>query len=112
MGVKVERTHNIDNLSEAIKKAVQQGIKKGALLVERDAKIACPVDTGNLRASITTTQGDMEAEVGTNVEYAEYVEMGTSKKAARPYLYPALVNNRANIEKLIQNEIKNAAGGK
>jgi phage gpG-like protein len=43
--------------------------------VEKYAKEDCPVDTGNLRNSITHTEGDKATEyVGTNVSYAKYVE--------------------------------------
>lgn len=73
------------------------------------------VRTGRLRASITwrfagAGQGGLLAgalagaaegesssfevglavEIGSNVEYARYVELGTSRMAARPYLVPAL----------------------
>ena len=34
--------------------------------------------------------GNLEAEVGTNVEYALYVEFGTSKQSAQPFMRPAL----------------------
>lgn len=61
---------------------------------EAVAKRLCPVDTGRLRASITHRLGrDSEGlfvDVGTDVEYAPYVELGTSRMAARPYLRPAL----------------------
>lgn len=52
------------------------------------------VDTGRLRSSIThdlsvDAQG-IVARVGTDVEYGLYLEVGTSKMEARPYLRPAL----------------------
>jgi len=55
---------------------------------EKEVKIRTPVDTGRLRNSIhiesIKTEGDMwEGEVGTDVEYASFVEYGTSKMAAR-----------------------------
>lgn len=52
-------------------------LRKAGAMVERDAKRNCPVDTGQLRSSIThEVKGDVCA-VGTNVEYAPYVHQGT-----------------------------------
>lgn len=52
------------------------------------------VRTGRLRSSISTTIGvddlGLYCDVGSNVEYAGYVELGTRYMAARPYLRPAL----------------------
>lgn len=52
------------------------------------------VRTGRLRASITHRLGaDAQgpyADVGSNVHYAPFLELGTRKMAARPYLRPAL----------------------
>ena len=81
---------SLDNYQEDVLKGLQQNIEKAALTVERKAKQNCPVDTGKLRASITTEVGKLEAEVGTNVEYAPYVEFGTSKQSAQPFMRPAL----------------------
>jgi HK97 gp10 family phage protein len=50
------------------------------MVVERDAKINAPVDTGRLRASITpeVRRGNpIEGIVGSNVDYAPYMELGT-----------------------------------
>lgn len=62
--------------------------------VEGGAKRRCPVDTGRLRASITHAlerdAGGLVGTVGTDVEYAPFVELGTSRAQAQPYLRPAL----------------------
>ena len=43
--------------------------------------------------------GTRTVYVGTNVEYAPYIELGTSKMSARPYLRPAFENNRDKIQR-------------
>lgn len=52
-----------------------------ALMVERDAKILAPVDTGRLRASITPqvrrNGNTVMGVVGSNVKYAAAVETGS-----------------------------------
>lgn len=62
--------------------------------VERGAKRICPVDTGRLRSSITHSleqdSAGLVGVVGTDVEYAPYVELGTSRAGAQPFLRPAL----------------------
>ena len=81
---------------------------------ESYAKKLCPVDTGNLRNSITHQQYDENTEViGTNVEYAPYVELGHhtasgSFVAGRPYLRPAAEGHVAEYRAVIQNVMKNA----
>ena len=59
--------------------ACQQALEKCGLVGEGYAKKLCPVDTGNLRNSITHMVNDSEkaAYVGTNSEYGVYVECGT-----------------------------------
>lgn len=70
---------------------------------ESYAKKLCPVDTGRLRNSITHQQYDEHTEVvGTNVEYAPYVELGTHRQAAKPYLRPAAENHTAEYKRIIE----------
>lgn len=70
-------------------------IRKTARDIERDAKIMAPVDTGNLRNSISTEitgdgrSGSMTAIIGPTAHYGIYQELGTSRMAAQPYLFPA-----------------------
>ena len=73
---------------------VARDLQRRALQVDRAAKQLCPVDTGRLRSSITNELGPdgdgLVATIGTNVEDAPHVELGTSKMAAQPFLLPAL----------------------
>jgi HK97 gp10 family phage protein len=65
-----------------------------AIQVETAAKRRCPVDTGRLRSSIShelrVDSTGLHAVIGTNVIYAPYVEYGTWRSPAQPYLRPAL----------------------
>ena len=65
------------------------------LACEGFAKLACPVDTGRLRSSIThmTKPSDNAVYVGTNVEYGPDVELGTVHMDARPFLKPAAADH-------------------
>jgi HK97 gp10 family phage protein len=65
-------------------------IERSAINIEREAKNLCPVDDQILRPSIakTVTATDsgrvLEAEVGTSVEYAPFVEFGTGSGVSVP----------------------------
>jgi len=90
---------------DKINKANKQIMSKACLMVERDAKKLCPVDTGRLRSSITHEIEGLTGRVGTNVEYARHVELGTHKMAAQPYLRPALHQNEKAILALFKKII-------
>lgn len=64
------------------------------------------VDTGRLRGSISHAHDDTSAYIGTNVEYAPYVELGTHKMAARPFLRNAITNYTDDYKKIIEDELK------
>ena len=68
-------------------------LAKGADTVAEAARASCPVDTGALRASISASADGNSASVTAGAPYAAYVEFGTCKMAAQPFLVPALLNN-------------------
>lgn len=100
-----------DKTEEAIslmKEAVARGLEAVGLQAEMYAKMLCPVDTGRLRGSITHTTDGECAYIGTNVEYAAYVEYGTSKTQAQPYLQPAAENHADEYKAIFEQFMRNA----
>jgi len=95
---------------------LEQAMQESVLWVERDAKRFAPVDTGTLRASIASmVEGAVKDEirgiVGSNVEYAPFQEMGTSKMDANPFLMPAVEKNRDRILKRFRKAVQDAGDG-
>lgn len=68
-------------------------LAKTAADIARDAKIFAPVDTGNLRNSISASVSEFSAEIGPTANYGAYVEFGTSRQAPAAYLGPAFDRN-------------------
>lgn len=60
------------------------------------------VDTGRLRGSISHAHDDEAAYIGTNVEYAPYVELGTYKMPGRPFLRNAAANYSDDYKEIIK----------
>ena len=60
---------------------VINAFRDATLIIQRDAKINAPVDTGRLRASITPEVkafgNEIQGIVGSNVVYAPFMELGT-----------------------------------
>ncbi|KGE20626.1 hypothetical protein PWYN_03010 [Paenibacillus wynnii] len=114
-----------------------KAMDKGGLIVERDAKRLAPVgDTGHLRARIgrkvIDRGNEIVCEVGTNVHYAPYVELGTGIHASngqgrqtpwrfklpngkwvttqgmkpQPFLLPALRRNEYNVKYAVAAELR------
>ncbi len=120
---------------DAMLVAAQRGLIKAGILVEGQAVRLCPVGQypegtgrvgGRLKGSITyatktmrshasgvaggddavsTPADEYTVHVGTNVEYAPYVEYGTRRMRAQPYLRPALDTQKTNVELAYAEEI-------
>jgi HK97 gp10 family phage protein len=74
-----------------------QVVRGAAFLCQRAAIQRAPVDTGFLRSSITVSAADggqlapgaLTAQVGPEAAYGAFVEFGTSRSGAQPYMTPA-----------------------
>lgn len=81
----------------------------------KNAKSLAPVDTGTLRNSIDhQMDGDDTVVVGTNVEYAVYQEMGTSRISAanggKGYMRPAANDYKSQYVGIVERALKNRLG--
>ena len=99
---------NADNTNEivnAISGATQRALTKIGMAAEGYAKLECPVDTGRLRNSITheVVPSEKSVYIGTNVEYAPFVELGTSHQKAHPYLRPAAHNHGEEYRAILRS---------
>lgn len=95
---------NAGNIAEDI-------VKELGTIAFKSARQIVPVDTGRLKISIEQKfeRRDLisEAEVGTDVPYAGYVEYGTSRQRAQPYMRPSLTQARRQagpVVKAVINE--------
>lgn len=124
---------NLNNvIANTLPETIEQGLETACFIVEADAKTNCPVRDGQLIGSIKHTVDGNRGEIGSEVEYAPYVEVGTGiystegtgrqtpwkyKDAkgnwhttrgmkAQPYLKPALERNRQRIIKCFEGLLK------
>ena len=81
------------------------------------AQNLAPVDTGNLKSSLDHQAESNNTEiVGTSngkapykdVEYAKYVELGTPRMHAQPFIRPAIERNLSTIRKIIEDTFADA----
>ena len=95
-----------DGLSKGMKKrlnmdAVKRVVKMNTAYLQCTAQDNVPVDTGHLRDSIEIELKDngMTGIVEPTAEYAAYVEFGTRKMTANPYLKPAWEAEKKQFKK-------------
>lgn len=96
-----------------IKRNVDQKIETALEIIggmaEGYAKGYAPVDTGNLRNSITheTTDNGHAVVIGSNVQYAPYQELGAPNAhvPAHPYLRPAIENHLSEYQEVMKREL-------
>lgn len=125
---------HVAELEMLLASAARDALEEVGEQAEKFAKEKCPVDTGNLRNSITHVLDGDDMLIGTNCEYAVYVELGTgaanvpggTTKASwfyedatgvghvahpmkpRPYLKPAATDHVRTYQNILKNALKNA----
>lgn len=132
LGGVVFNDYSADVLNE-FHDAVLRALERCGEQAEGYAKDLAPVDTGNLRNSISHTVDEAEpaAYIGSNTSYAPYVELGTGKyteggrptpwayqddngnwhwtrgNPAQPFLAPAVKEHTQTYRNIIEDELKN-----
>ena len=124
---------NSDEVLKAFEDAWSGGLERIGLQAEGYAKDLCPVDTGALRNSIShkVDESERAVYVGSNNQYAAYVELGTGRyypggrptpwtyqdakgvwhwthgNPAQPYLAPAVKDHVQTYRNILEDEFKN-----
>ena len=99
---------NTDEVLSALKRAKKRGLEAIGLTAEGHAKKETPVDTGRLRNSISHATDDEAAYIGTNVEYAPYVELGARGRPGVHMLKRAATEHTDEYKRLMEYVMKNA----
>ncbi|WP_373844768.1 HK97-gp10 family putative phage morphogenesis protein [Clostridium sp.] len=112
-----EILNKLQQMGTNINRLENKALKNAAEPVLQDAKANVPVRTGKLKKGLKITnvkkkQGVKYILVGVDrgdnseIFYGKFVEFGTSKMSARPFLQPAYEKNKDNIQKTIANTLK------
>lgn len=110
----------LNSLPEKLeKKVLRAAIRKGANIIRDKARAYVPVDTGELRKSITVSgakyrKGTIALSIkprknkkrGISVFYGKFIEYGTSKMAAKPFMRPAYDEAEKEVLDVVINDIK------
>ena len=99
---------NTDEVLSALEKAKKRGLEAIGLTAEGYAKRETPVDTGRLRNSISHATDGEAAYIGTNVEYAPYVELGARGRQGKHMLQRAATEHADEYKQIMEDALKNA----
>lgn len=94
-----------------INKEAYAGLAAIALNIINQAKVTLrevgAIKTGFLRDSgYVRKDKDDQIELGFKAIYAAFIEFGTARMKARPFLYPAMRDNEKEVERVISEAIK------
>jgi HK97 gp10 family phage protein len=99
--VVVEITYNdFPDFIRTLPERANKPVEDVATYVVQQAQSYAPIgETGQLHDNISYQMtGDGQATVICDVPYAEYVEFGTSRMAAHPFMAPAMDDGQALID--------------
>lgn len=109
--IEVKLTVNTKDFKRASKEAIERALEEIGMKGENYAKLNLypghGFDTGHLQGSITHDKEGLTVIVGTNVEYAPYVELGTSKRSPITFLAPAIEEHIPEYQDILEKHLKN-----
>lgn len=98
---------NVETVKKTLSEKRRIALEAVGVFVEGEAMERAPVKTGNLKGSIThAVENDNAVLVGTPVDYAPHVELGTYKMEEQPFLRPAAESNLSIIVTLFEDVMR------
>lgn len=102
----------LEDVAEAIRQNLAAAVASEAEALQAEARRRCPVETGRLRdsirAGVRTQNADVDASVGSNLDYAKHLELGTLSRPPAPYLAPALKARKGALIESVRKAIHSA----
>lgn len=104
----IKITSNKDFVLSEFCKQIEMGLKTIGLTAEGYAKDNCPVDTSRLKNSIAYAVESTEVQIGTNVEYAPFVEFrdATHKTGQAHFLRDAAATHGDEYQAIMEAALK------
>lgn len=90
MSVTVTVRSRVPGATADVLRRAEQITAKAAYDIEARAKAQAPVDTGFLKSSIEASGSGTDWQVDAHAAYSIFLEFGTRRAGARPFLIPAL----------------------
>lgn len=81
--------HDLNTAGSYVEERAPLAVSKVGHDMQARAQQIVPVDTGYLKSTISIDVEGLGFDLGPTAEYGEYVELGTSRMNAEPYLSPA-----------------------
>lgn len=101
-------TDNSREALEALARAKKNALTAIGITAEGHAKKETPVDTGRLRNSISHAETGDSTYIGSNVEYAPYIELGSGGRKAHHMLQRAATEHTDEYKRLAKEALDNA----
>jgi HK97 gp10 family phage protein len=98
----------MSKFDSGLQRQVHRFLASWAADVKAEAMRKVPVKTGHLRSSIYAKVREWIVQIGAEATYALFVELGTRRMRARPYLWPAIQEYLPQLEFNIIGAIEQA----
>lgn len=117
-GISITLDHRFPQVKRDMHNAIEAALNTAADTALRSARRRVPRDTGELRDSIHRTpversrRGGLQVRIATgDVPYARFVEYGSVRGAAQPFIRPAARSGRTKFRREVRAEIKRRLPG-
>ncbi|MDA8227050.1 MAG: HK97 gp10 family phage protein [Desulfitobacterium hafniense] len=107
----------LEDMGQNAATVLLQAAEAGGKIALAEARRRCPVRSGRLRSSLSLKLGKktaLKANVrvvhGRKEYYGTFVELGTKKSPAQPFMRPAVDENKKQIADAVTEEIGRAIG--
>lgn len=102
----IVRGNRIPEIRGEARRRAEEAVAKAVFDIEARAKAAAPVKTGFLKSSIQGSTSGLQGRVDAQAEYAVFVEFGTRRMSARPFLVPAAEAVRASLNAAMRRIVR------